>query len=283
MSMEFDASLKDDRLTIFTSDFNAAQLAGMDLLDGIKKWRIWLMLAYQDVRLRYRRSVLGPFWLTISMAITVFSMGYLYSYLFHIEVQKYFPFLVAGMLGWVLISTVITDYSDAFIMVEGLIKQIKLPYTVHIHRIIVRNIIIFFHNIIIMLPVIFIFKLQLNFSLLLLIPGMLCIYINAMTYGLLLAILGTRFRDISQLVRSLVQVIFFVTPIMWNPEMLSENKRFIIDCNPIYAFLELIRQPLLGGMPSLKNWLMVVMVTFIGIFASALLFTRYRARLVYWL
>src|SRR5690242_11037894 len=79
---------------------NNYQLAINDLVNGLKKWNIWLMLAYQDVKLRYRRSVLGPFWITISMAITVYSMGFLYGHLFHSKLQTYFPFLVAGMLGW---------------------------------------------------------------------------------------------------------------------------------------------------------------------------------------
>jgi ABC-type polysaccharide/polyol phosphate export permease len=187
------------------------------------------------------------------------------------------------MLGWVLISTVLTEYTDAFLIAESLIKQVKLPYSLHIHRIILRNIIIFFHNLLVMLPVIWFFKIKITFSLLWLIPGLFFIYINAVTYGLLLAILGTRYRDISQLIRSLIQVVFFLTPIMWNPEMLSEQKRFIVDFNPIYAFLELIRQPLLGGTPSFHNFLMVIVMTGIGIFTSAFLFTRYRARIVYWL
>src|SRR5579862_3521855 len=106
-----------------------AQLARQDFNEGLIKWRIWLVLAYQDVRLRYRRSVLGPFWITISMAITVYSMGYLYGHLFHTDLQSYFPFLVAGMLSWALISSQITDLAEAFSSSEGLLKQIKLPYS----------------------------------------------------------------------------------------------------------------------------------------------------------
>src|SRR5436190_24289563 len=82
---------------------NQQQLAWEDLTVGTKKWRIWLTLAYQDIKLRYRRSVLGPFWLTISMAVTVYSMGFLYAHLFHTDLQQYYPFLVAGMLCWTMI------------------------------------------------------------------------------------------------------------------------------------------------------------------------------------
>jgi len=120
------------------------KLAWMDIADGIFGWRIWSMLAYQDIKLRYRRSVLGPFWITLSMAITVYTMGFLYANLFHIELDHYFPFLVAGMLSWSLISSLASEYTDGLLVAEGLIKQIKLPYTLYIHRIAARNIFIFF-------------------------------------------------------------------------------------------------------------------------------------------
>ena len=107
---------------------SSKKLAITDLRDGGYKWRVWLLLAYQDIKLRYRRSVLGPLWLTISMAITVYSMGFLYGHLFHIELQFYFPYLVSGMIVWTLVSTQVTDLSEAFVLSDSLIKQIKLPY-----------------------------------------------------------------------------------------------------------------------------------------------------------
>ena len=111
------------------------------------------MLAYQDIQLRYRRSVLGPFWLTLSMAITAYSMGFLYGHLFHTDLEQYYPFLVAGLLTWGLLSNAVTDLTDTFMLSDSLIKQIKLPYTLYIHRVITRNIIIFFHNSLVMVPI----------------------------------------------------------------------------------------------------------------------------------
>src|SRR5438445_11911838 len=124
-------------------------MAFKDFKDGLCQWRIWLMLAYQDIKLRYLRSILGPFWITLSMAISVYSMGFLYSHLFHSDLQSYFPFLVGGMITWALISTLITELTDVFSTSANLLKQIKLPYTLYIHRIVARNIIIFFHNILV--------------------------------------------------------------------------------------------------------------------------------------
>ncbi len=264
-----------------------ATLAWLDFMDGLKKWRIWLLLAYQDIKLRYRRSVLGPFWLTLSMAITVYSMGYLYAHLFHVQLDSYYPFLVAGMLGWSLLSTVVMEYTDGFVTSESLIKQVRLPYSLHMHRIIARNLLIFFHNIFVIVPILIIFHktVQVNFCLLLLIPGLLVIYVNAISYGLILSIIGARYRDISQIIKSLIQVVFFITPVMWGAESVTSHNRyrFIVDLNPFYSFLELIRQPLLGHTPTMRNLIAVLVTTLLGIVISAIMLTRYRSRIVYWL
>jgi ABC-type polysaccharide/polyol phosphate export permease len=285
-TIENTATLSLDRqneVVFYKIDQN--KLAMKDFLDGFKEWRIWLTLALQDIKLRYRRSVLGPFWITLSMAITAYSMGYLYSHLFHTDLQSYFPFLVAGMLAWSFISSTITELVDTLVMEEGMIKQIKLPYCLYINKVIARNFIIFLHNIPILLPIIALFHetAKINLCTLMLIPGLLLIYLNGLTYGLTLAMLGARFRDISQIIKSLIQVVFFVTPVMWSPDILPPAKRFIATLNPFYAFIEFIRDPLIGKVPSLTSWLIVFAVTLLGFFISFKLFSRYRSRIVYWL
>lgn len=266
-------------------DISPAQLALEDLTDGLKKWPIWLMLAYQDIKLRYRRSVLGPFWLTLSMAITVYSMGFLYSHLFHIELSHYFPFLVSGMLGWSLISTVVIETIDGLMSSDGFIKQIKLPYTLYIHRIVARNVLIFFHNMLVIVPIYIIFHktVSLTFQTLLVIPGLLIIYFNAITYGLVLGMIGARYRDVSQIIKSLIQVVFFVTPVMWSADVLVGKNQLIADLNPFYAFLQLIRAPLLGTHPGLKSVSMVALVSVIGGVMAYKMLVKFRARIVYWL
>jgi ABC-type polysaccharide/polyol phosphate export permease len=166
-----------------------------------------------------------------------------------------------------------------------MIKQITLPYCLYINKVIARNFIIFLHNIPILLPIIALFHetAKINLCTLMLIPGLLLIYLNGLTYGLTLAMLGARFRDISQIIKSLIQVVFFVTPVMWSPDILPPAKRFIATLNPFYAFIEFIRDPLIGKVPSLTSWLIVFAVTLLGFFISFKLFSRYRSRIVYWL
>ncbi|MCW5583007.1 MAG: hypothetical protein KIT56_03835 [Gammaproteobacteria bacterium] len=140
-----DLSLNGDNvIDVAFPTINQKKLAWQDIKSGLLNWRIWVMLAYQDIKLRYRRSVLGPFWITLSMAITVYSMGYLYSHLFHVQLAEYFPYLVAGMLSWSLISTTVTDTVETFTANDALLKQIKLPYSLYVHRVVARNLLSFF-------------------------------------------------------------------------------------------------------------------------------------------
>lgn len=259
-------------------------LAWKDITEGLKSWRIWSLLASQEIKQRYRRSTLGPFWITLSMAITVYSMGFLYSRLFHLDLESYYPFLTGGMLAWTLISTLISELTEAFINAEGYIRQIKLPYSLHIHKVIWRNFLIFFHNVIVIVPVLLIFHqvAKVNFNLLWIFPGLLLVYLNGLTYGSMLAMVSARFRDIPQIVRSLMQVIFFMTPVMWNPATLSSKYQMIARINPFYAFIELIRCPLMGMHPSKNTCVMVGVITLAGLLLSWQIWVRYRARIVYW-
>ncbi len=285
IDLSTETPLSDTSCPAVSSPHKGRNLALKDFKDGLSQWRIWLMLAYQDIKLRYLRSILGPFWITLSMAISVYSMGFLYSHLFHSDLQSYFPFLVGGMITWALISTLITELTDAFSTSANLLKQIKLPYSLYIHRIVARNIIIFFHNMLVIVPILAIFHqvAKVNWNTLFLFVGLFLLYINAIFYGLTLAMIGSRYRDISQIVKSLIQVVFFLTPVMWKPDVLPANKKFIALYNPFSSFIEIIRAPLTGSLPAFHDLVMVSIVTLIGIYICYYLFVRYRARIVYWL
>lgn len=288
--MQTESVIQSPAASIITDIFDrnpetSTQLAINDIKSGLQQWRIWLMLAYQDIRLRYRRSVLGPFWLTLSMAITVYTMGFLYGHLFHIDITLYFPYLVAGMLSWSLISLSLNDLTDAFIIYERLIKEIKLPYTLHIQRITMRNFFIFLHNIIVIVPVYIFFSegAAVNFNTLYLIPALFLVYLNCIFLGLILAMIAARYRDVSQIIKNIIQIIFFVTPVMWDPNVLPLNKLFVVWCNPVYPFIEIIREPLLGHAPTLTVMIISLGITLLNTAISFTMFKRYRSRIIYWL
>ena len=148
----------------FSLSHSNYHLAWIDLVDALKSWRIWLLLAWHEVKLRYRRSTLGPFWITLSMAITIYTMGVLYGHLFKMDLAVYYPFLATGILGWNLISLIVNDATMTFVNVEQFIKQMKQPYLFFLFQSVTRNFIIFFHNILVLVPLILFFHLKKLFA-----------------------------------------------------------------------------------------------------------------------
>ncbi len=239
------------------------------------------MLGWQEIRQRYRRSVMGPFWLTISMGVMIGGMGPLYGKLFGQDLSAYFPHLAISLVVWMLVSNLINDCSNAFIAAEGFIKQIRLPLTIHILRAIWKNLIIFAHNMVIVVLVFLVYPPEMGWHLLQMPLGILMLAVNSLWFGILVGLLCARFRDIPQIVASLVQIAFFLTPIFWKAEMLG---KFIwaAQINPLYHFIEIIRAPLLSGGASLLSWGAVLLITVLGYTVMMLFFTRFRARIAYW-
>jgi len=258
-------------------------LASHDIITGIAGWRIWLLLAWQDIRLRYRRSILGPFWITISMAISVYSLGFLYGHLFKIDLHQYFPFLAIGLLVWTLINAIVTDSTNALIEAGGYLRQIKMPTIIFILRVVARNFIIFAHNLVAIIPIVIFCGMSLGWHTFAVFYGLVIIIINAVVYGLILGMLGAKYRDIAQVITSLMQVIFFVTPVMWMPKILAGQYGYVITLNPFAQFIELIRAPIMGGWPSQYCIVMTLVLFLVGFVIATIMFVRIRHRIIYWL
>lgn len=262
--------------------FSDSSLALADLTEGLARWRLWGLLAWQDIKQRYRRSSLGPFWLTISMGVMIGALGFLYGKLFKMEIQEYLPFLCLGLLAWTLISTTITEGCTVFIASESVIKQIKLPLSSHVYRLVWRNLIIFGHNFVVFVLVAVFFGIWPGEAGILVVLGLLLIVLNATWAALLLGMICTRFRDVPLIVASLVQIVFFLTPILWQPSLLGRHIGFV-DMNPFYHLIEIIRSPLLGRSPPVLSWVAALIIGAVGWLGTFLLFARFRKRIAYWL
>lgn len=258
------------------------KMAVRDIIAGIAVWRLWVRMGWNDILQRYRRSLLGPFWLTASMAVMVVSLGVLYAELFRTPIDDFLPFLCIGLLVWSLIASFLTEGGAIFTTSESYIKQIRLPYSVYVYRSAWSKLIIFAHNFVIYFAVLFYFEIWPGAVGLLAIPAMAAILLNGALATVYIGILSARFRDIPQLIGSIVQIIFFVTPIMYKPTLLS-NRSYIADFNPFFHLVEIIRGPLLGQIPTMTNYLVVLVITVVNLGLAGFVFTRFRARIAYWI
>jgi ABC-2 type transport system permease protein len=257
-----------------------------DLRSGFVRRELWLHLGWQDIKQRYRRSVLGPIWITIATGTTAVAMGGLYSKLFHLELAEHLPYVTLGLIIWNLINASILEGAEVFVANEGLIKQLPAPLSVHIYRLVWRQMILFGHNIVIYVIIAIIYPKPWSWADLSVVPALALIMLNCIWVSVVFGILGTRYRDISPLLVSVVQLLFFMTPIIWNEKTLEAQGagkwRHIVELNPLLHYLDIVRAPLLGAHQELRHWLVVLVLTAIGWVLATIALRQYRARVAYW-
>ena len=255
-----------------------------DLLDGLRRYDLWGRLGLLEVKRRYRRTIIGPFWSAISLGVFVAVMGTVGIGLWKQPASEYLPFLASGMMVWLMISTIITESCILFISGQYLFSRIRIDYSVLAYALVWRNIVAFLHNLVVYLLIVAALAPGLiNANTLLFVPGLLLVAINAVWVALLLGMVCCRFRDVQQLVTTVLQIAIFVTPIFWSPDLLGgPTKLVFVDLNPLYCFLDITRSPLIGKLPSLTSYLMVFGLTFFGWWAAYLFFSRFRKRIAFW-
>jgi ABC-type polysaccharide/polyol phosphate export permease len=222
-----------------------------DLIRSARLWRIWLRLGVQDVRLRFRRSLIGPGWIFLNLTVMVLALGYIYGHLFGQDMRTFLPFLTAGLVIWGYLSASIAEGSQAFVASEGYIKQIALPIYVYVFR--------FFVSITLTSAISFgafvvaalVFRLPLGLGTLWVLPGLVLIMLTSFLLVTILAHVNARFRDAGNLAGVFMQIGFFVTPVMFPAELLLKSGRtLIVQLNPLYHVLEVVRRPLLESQPA---------------------------------
>jgi lipopolysaccharide transport system permease protein len=255
-----------------------------DITAANRKYRLAGMLGWSDLRARYRRSTLGPFWITISMGVMVGALGVVFGSIFKSPMQEYLPFLAAGIIIWGFLASAINESGDVFVAAGGIIKQLPIPLFTHVMRMIWRNVLILAHNILIFPFVLLVVQKPLTWTAFMALPGFLLVTLNLTWIVLLLGVFCTRYRDLPQIVASITQVCFFITPVMWMPNLLPARAGlYLLDCNPFNHLLELIRAPLLGQMPAALSWGACAAMAVVGWFFTLLIYGRYKKRIAYWL
>lgn len=251
---------------------------------GLGKSSLATTLGWQDIKRRYRRSQAGPFWLTISMGVMITTIGIVFGQIFNSPIKEYLPFMAAGIIFWGFISGVINDGCLGFVAAESIIKQLPIPLFVHILRIVWRNILILLHNLVILPVVMLVLGVPLTPYIFLALPGIALVSINLTWIALLLGVICTRYRDMPNIIASILQVTFYLTPIIWMPNLLPEHAgTILIDLNPFYHLLEIIRLPFLGQWPNGISWLFAFGMAVVGWVITINVFGRYQHRITYWL
>jgi ABC-type polysaccharide/polyol phosphate export permease len=255
-----------------------------DIVDGLFKFQLWGRLGWLDVKRRYRRTSLGPFWNSAALAVYSVAVGAVGAGLFHQDFRHYLPYLVSGMIVWTLISTVLIESCTLFVTGHALFRNVRFEYSILAYALVWRSFIFFIHNSIVYLVIALVLQPQLiGSTTLLAIPGLFLVLLNGVWVALLFGMFCLRFRDVQPLVQTLIQILTLVTPIFWSANNLMGLRRFVfVQLNPIYHLIEIVRAPLLGAVPSGTSFAAALAISAMGCCLACLVFRLLRKRIPYW-
>ncbi len=253
-----------------------------DIAQSFRTIDMAAFLAWDDIRERYVRTFLGPLWIVLSTGIWFAVMGFVMGNIFEQKLADYLPYLVCGLVIWLLISSCISEGSMVLLVAKRLIVSYHLPIFTNFLRFIIRNQIIFLHNVVILAIVLLIFPQPLNGATWLVILGIALNTIILTSGAVLLSLANIRYRDTQMVITNALQVLPYVTPIFWHREMLK-NHMWVADWNPVYHMIEIMRAPLLGNSPSDLSWMVTVGLAVVLPLIAAISFINFRHRIIFWI
>ena len=258
-------------------------MALQDLRNSVGRIGLAWSLAWHDVVSRYRGSILGPFWITLSMGFMVLGIGTVYAKLFEAPVEQFLPLVALGIVFFGVISGMINEGCDTFVAAAGMLSQTSLPMFTFIWRTVLRNLINLAHHLVIVVAVLVYYGYWRKMNPLGGVVGLGFLVINAAWISMLVAIAAARFRDIPQVVTSIMQFAVFVTPVFWPSDRLQGPRRVVLDFNPFFHMLEAVRAPMMGATIAPHTYSFLALMALVGWSLTFCVFAFTRRRIVHYL
>lgn len=244
---------------------------------------VWPALAWQDIVTRYRRSTLGPFWITVTTSIFVISVGAIYSEFFARDAPAYMLYLGTGIIFWQFIASTLNEGATVIIGGREMLLNTRIEPLTLVLRLVARNALTLAHNIPVYVLLV-VYAHPGNWSgLPYAVPSILALFANVLWLSLLVAIAGVRFRDVPPIVTSLTQLLFLLTPIFWEANAVSGRRAQFTDLNPFTHILAAVRDPLIGHPAPQWSLAISVVLAIAGLSATLLLYAIVSRRMKYWL
>lgn len=248
----------------------------------IKNFQYWNYLALNEIKQKYRRSILGTLWISLSTTISILGIGPIYSVLFNTRLSDYFLIVSIGLVSWNFISAIIGESCGVFISNSGMIKDTSLPIETYCYVVVWRNVLLLLQNLIILYLIfnIFGFRIFPNIKLVLVIIASTFFLSNL---GILLSLVCTRFRDITQIVDAAMRLLFFMTPILWVVKDTKLDGSLLVKLNIFYYVVDILRDAFINNSISMNHLGIVVCLSLFFAFFKYVALNKYKNRVVYWL
>lgn len=254
-----------------------------DIQLGWQRREGWWALSRQTIKISYRRTTLGPIWITIQQLAFILGISLLYSQLFKVKSEDLVPLVAFGISFWGLLTSCITGASSNFIQQSQAITSSTLPISFYVFSTVSQQLLTFLHSAVVLFPFAFIFGTSPRLICLITIPlAITFAAINGFALGLWLGPLSARYRDISASIPIILQLAMFLSPIFWAPSLLGDRD-WIINYNPIAWMIETFRSPILGGPIQVELWIKLAIFTISNLVLGVTVLGRVRNKISYWI
>lgn len=267
---------KNDIMTPLSRTFN-------DLLTGGKNWRLWMALANEDLAQRFRRTVIGVAWVSITFGLFIGAKVIVFGSIMKVPMAEYALYVTLGFLAWGFIIASVTDGCSVFANSENWIKGVNTPLSLFIYQSIARNFTMLLYSGLAGFLILLVMRHPLTFKALMAIPALAIYIVNAMWISMVMGVITARYRDVLHLVSTAMRIIFFLTPILWMPRQFGPGLRKYADYNPFTHYLAVFRQPILYDDFAWRSWIIVLCITAVGVILGLAVFSKFRKRIVFWL
>lgn len=254
-----------------------------DLIAGARRWRVSYLLGVGEIRRRYARSRLGQFWVTLTMAMTIGALGFVWSQLWRMPVADMMPFIAVSMVVWTYVTGVLNDAPTTFVAAGPVLHNQGIEFSAIIYGLMLKNLVMLAHNLPIVVLTLAAFGVVPGAGAPAALLGLALLTLFLFGVGYLVAVLCLRFRDLAQVVQNAVMVLFFVTPVLWKPSQIAADHAYLLKFNPFAVYLATIQKPLLGDWPTALEWASAAALAAAATLLVVPVAGWARRRLIYWL
>ncbi|MFZ4664630.1 MAG: ABC transporter permease [Caldilineaceae bacterium] len=252
-----------------------------DLSNGLGLSHVWVHQAYHGISAKYKRTVLGSLWISGGMVASSVSMAIVFGGIFGQDLKVALPLIMAGLLTYMMVVFPLSEAPEAFVGNSTIIVNHAYPFTYFIFEAVCKSFFLFLHN----LAVFYVMMAFIGSMVVphwAILPGLLLVFTSMITWSTITAMFAARFRDVRFMFPFLGSLFLVLTPIFWQPSMLSGWRLALVHYNPLYGLLEVIRMPLLGKMPPTEAWMIASVTAALGLVAWLVFFPANRRRIPFW-
>lgn len=231
-------------------------------------------LIKKDLKVKYKRSILGVFWSILNPLLMMVVMSIVFSYLFRFEIKNYPVYILSGIIFWNFFSTSTNLSSFSLISNASLLKKVYFPRAILVISVVLSQFINLLYALIPLVFIMIIFKTPVNLSIIFIIFPLLFLLLFTIGISLILSILSTYFTDIGYIYQIILLAWMYLTPIFYPASIVPDKYKIFLFINPIYHILTNIREIIYYGTLPAMNSLLISFIFSFSFFIFGLWFFK---------